>query len=184
VRPFPKTNAEVLKFLLHKYAVEEKYLVKLVAVRGFYPVLPGPLGNSRGTYDDACFVIHPEGIESYNFNTDPSTSRPGMASLVEGLYYYMPGLHKGQYAAFRQYSKVTVKRDQGREERGFFGINLHKGGATNTWSEGCQTWPNDQWETAKNLIYEKLLLNRMSIFPYLLVDGIEYYSIEKRLEDK
>ena len=41
---------------------------------------------------------------------------------------------------------VTVLRDGGKVEKGFFGINIHRGGLHTTSSEGCQTLPLNTWK--------------------------------------
>jgi hypothetical protein len=92
--------------------------------------------------------------------TDPGTfwlKNPmmpkGTAILKAGQYDYKLGSHRG-YTAFNQASPVTVIRDynrdsildwnNGREESGFFGINIHRAGAespsqlVDKWSAGCQ----------------------------------------------
>lgn len=155
--------------------------VVLVAIRGYYLDSMGVPGeNDRGIYDDACFVVTPEECRAYNFNTDPSFYRKGqgrdaekgMAQLKPGVWKYRTGLHKG-YAAFVQADEVVVLRDglKGNyEDRGWFGINLHKGGANGTSSEGCQTWPKDQFDAAREFIYHELSRYRQTTFAYVLVD--------------
>jgi hypothetical protein len=99
----------------------------------------------------------------FSATTDPGTyylknplSNLGTAILKEGQYVdtYEIGKHKGQYDALTQQKPVTVIRDydrnaildfnNGREEKGLFGINIHKAGANstevNTWSAGCQVF--------------------------------------------
>jgi len=110
--------------------IEEK--VWLLGLRGWQGE------NKIGIYDDAIFLITPDGITGYNANTDPSRLLKGVATLVPGTYYYKKGLHglhhldlnKGNdqaalneairtgrdvssltYWAFRQDSDVTVKRE-------------------------------------------------------------------------
>jgi hypothetical protein len=99
----------------------------------------------------------------FTATTDPGTyylknplSNLGTAILKEGQYVdtYAIGKHKGQYDALTQQKPVTVIRDydrnaildfnNGREEKGLFGINIHKAGKdsseVNTWSAGCQVF--------------------------------------------
>ena len=99
----------------------------------------------------------------FSATTDPGTyylknplSNLGTAILKEGQYVdaYGIGKHKGQYDALTQQKPITVIRDydrnaildfnNGREEKGLFGVNIHKAGANssevNTWSAGCQVF--------------------------------------------
>src|SRR5690606_12369635 len=71
---------------------------------------------------------------------------------------YRIGLHRNSYTALVQAKPVTVIRDfdrdaildydSGREETGFFGINIHRASATgestrvDKWSAGCQVFAN------------------------------------------
>ncbi len=67
------------------------------------------------------------------------------------------GLHRGRYQALTQQRPLTVIRDfdrdsnldynSGREETGYFGINIHNSGKrlsriVNKWSAGCQVHEN------------------------------------------
>ncbi len=61
--------------------------VYIVGVRGW----SGP--NSRGKYDDASFIVTPDGVTGWNFNTDPSVFRPQIATLLPGVYDYREDLH-------------------------------------------------------------------------------------------
>jgi hypothetical protein len=94
--------------------------------------------------------------------TDPGTywlknpsNVSGTALLKEGQYIdaYQIGLHQKSYQALVQRGEVTVIRDYDRdafldfkngvEEKGFFGINIHRAGLSDTtkvdkWSAGCQ----------------------------------------------
>lgn len=49
--------------------------VAVVAVRGYYLNTMGKEGaNDRGVYDDAIFVLEPDGVHNFNGNTDPGRS--------------------------------------------------------------------------------------------------------------
>ena len=109
--------------------------------------------NDKGDWEGKYFTA----------TTDPGTyylknplSKLGTAILKEGQYIdsYSLGKHKGQYEALVQSKPVDVLRDydrnaildfnNGREEKGLFGINIHKAGEdsqdVNTWSAGCQVF--------------------------------------------
>jgi hypothetical protein len=105
----------------------------------------------------------------YAITTDPGTYwllNPlqvlGTAILKAGQYVnaYRIGLHKGQYKALVQNKPVTVIRDydrnavldfaNGREDKGMFGVNIHRANASGTslsvnkWSAGCQVFKNSR----------------------------------------
>lgn len=187
----PKLGIESVLKLISEHKIDrDKFPVVLVAIRGYYLDTMGKSGaNDRGIYDDACFVVTPEECRAYNFNTDPSSYRKGygrgaekgMASLKSGVWMYRTGLHKG-YAAFVQAAEVTVVRDGAKgnyEDTGWFGINLHRGGSNSTSSEGCQTWPRDQFDGAKEFIYAQLARYHQDKFPYVLVDEATLREAEK-----
>ncbi len=124
-----------------------RFPIVVVGIRGYYRDSMGKAGaNDRGIYDDALFVQTPNATVAFNGNTDPSVYRPAIATLEPGLYRaHRLGLHKGYRALSQQNGPVRVSRDGGVCESGFFGINIHRGGAKSTSSEGCQTVPPLQW---------------------------------------
>ncbi|MEP1208128.1 MAG: lysozyme [Rhizobiaceae bacterium] len=151
--------------------------VKLLAVRGYYTDTLGKVGqNDRGLYDDAIFVIEPNGVHSFNGNTDPSVFRKGIAKLkAPQAVRYIPGPHgfkrkNGPYPAFRQNSSCVVTRDQKGDDKGIFWINLHRGGVTQTSSAGCQTVPPHQWDEFRTLINNLLDQYNQNTFYYVLID--------------
>lgn len=139
----------------------------------------------------------------YNATTDPGTyylknplSKLGAAILKEGqwLNNYSIGLHKGQYEALVQSKPLTVIRDydrnaildfnNGREETGSFGINIHKAGKDSKdvaqWSAGCQVFQkSDDFEDFMNLArkHRDLYGNK---FTYTLIDERAYNRRLKR----
>lgn len=154
--------------------------VSLLGVRGYYRDSMGVVGkNDRMIFDDAIFVYSPTAFASFNFNTDPNGFRKGhgtgdakgMAMLKPGIWRYQKGIHRG-YQAFTQAGEVTVIRDgsPNYEDTGYFGINIHKGGATGTSSLGCQTVFADQWLAMKTLVYSELDRYNQKTFQYVLVD--------------
>jgi hypothetical protein len=103
----------------------------------------------------------------YKITTDPGLTwllnplnEEGTAILKEGQYpvTFRMGLHKKKYTALVQAAPVTVYRDfnrdsklnfeSGKEQTGFFGINIHRASATgesvlvDKWSAGCQVFAN------------------------------------------
>lgn len=168
-------EADVLQ-LLAPYALNA-YPVRLLGVRGYYKQTMGnPLRNDTGMYDDAIFVVSPDGFASFNANTDPSVIRKGVAVLKPGgPYLYKVGLHnmKNPYTALRQYGRVTVLRD-GKEETDTaaepFYIDIHKGGINTTSSLGCQTIALSQWMAFLNLVKDWTRRHEQKIIPYVLVE--------------
>ena len=140
--------------------------VCVVAVRGYYLDSMGKKGkNDRRIYDDAMFIVHPNGIERFQANTDPNGyragkgtgSRKGMATLKPGIHRFGKGSHKG-VQAFRQCEKFTVTRDGNPpyDHLDYHAINLHSGGYTSTSSLGCQTIPKANWPRFKATLYPLL----------------------------
>lgn len=119
----------------------------LVGIRGYYRDSMGAVGrNDIGIYDDAVFVVSPNAFVAFNANTDPSVTRPRIATLQPGLWFaHKIGLHKGYRALSQQMGQVTVSRHGTGLDTGWFGINIHRGSHTSTSSEGCQTIPPAQW---------------------------------------
>lgn len=68
----------------------------ILGIRGYYKDSLGKPGeNDRGIYDDAAFIIGPasEEFRAFNWNTDPSKQRRGMAVLQDGIYDWAKGIH-------------------------------------------------------------------------------------------
>lgn len=157
--------------------------VYVVAVRGYYRDTMGKPGtNDRGIYDDAVFVVGPETFAAFNANTDPSRFRPGIASLLPGIYPYRLGKHGisrpgGGYPAFRPATKneaLPVRRDGEAavpSKRPGIAINIHRGGRNTTSSEGCQTIPPTQWDAFYALLTKELKAAGQKTFQYILLDG-------------
>lgn len=129
--------------------------------------------------------------------TDPGTyflnkplSTLGAAILKEGQYVdsYGLGPHRQKYEAMVQKKPVSVYRDynrdaildfnNGREETGLFGINIHKAGAesdvVNNWSAGCQVFQKAaDFEEFMNLARKHKNLYG-NTFTYTLIDNRAY----------
>jgi hypothetical protein len=170
-RPEMQRNA-ALELLA--YASLESFA--LIGRRGYYRDTMGAPGvNDIGVYDDAIILVTPTAYATFNANTDPSRQLPGIATLKYGSWLYRIGIHglshpvgPRQYPALVQAAPVTVTRDGGKEETGFFGINIHHGSFGTTSSEGCQTVYPDQWEEFFGLVKSEMTKYSRRTIPYLL----------------
>jgi lysozyme len=168
----PKENESMIRTILKENKISDA--MALIGWRGYYLNKMGVKGkNDIAIYDDAFFLVGPNFFASYNGNTDPSryTGSPnskGMAILKPGKWLYKLGIHNlgkaksRQYQALVQATEVIVDRIQSNghtlEDKGYFGINIHRGGNYNTSSLGCQTIYPTQWQEFINNV--KLLLKR------------------------
>lgn len=131
----------------------------------------------------------------FKITTDPGTywlenpmQPKGTAILKQGQYIdaYSMGMHRGLYTALVQVKPVSVIRDydrnavldfnNGKEEKGMFGINIHRASRSGTTvsvdrnSAGCQVFENaSDFETFMRLCerHRKLYGNK---FTYTLFD--------------
>ena len=184
----PKLTSEALKQKLEGLKIDRsKFPLIIVGIRGYYLDTMGKKGvNDRGIYDDAIFIDTPNASVSFNGNCDPSAYRKGsgkgagkgMASLKPGVYYaHQIGSHKGYQALSQTKGEVTVVRDgtPDYEDKGYFGINIHRGGINTTSSEGCQTIPPAQWPSFIALVVSEAKRlygpnwNKQTI-PYVLIN--------------
>ena len=124
------------------------------------------------SFDDKIAVLYKYDSGKWNLNeydatTDTGTywllnpiASKGSALLKEGQYKdsHKIGVHRGKYTALVQQNPVTVVRDynrdavldfnNGREEKGIFGINIHRANSVGTtkevdqYSAGCQVFSN------------------------------------------
>ncbi len=146
----------------------------MLGFRGYYH--PDENDNERGKYDDCVAIVGPDHWSTYNFNTDPSAYREGIATLSAGIWHYKPGIHglskpkAQQYQAFVQAGEVRVRRDHEGTESGYFGINIHRGGVNGTSSLGCQTVPPAQWEAFRATVLEQLRRAGQKTFRYILTE--------------
>lgn len=155
--------------------------VRVLMVRGYYLDSMGAKGkNDRAIYDDAVFVVSPEGVQPFNGNSDPAVFRKRVATLkAPQAVRYVPGKHglsrkDGGYPAFRQDSDVTVVRDGAGDDRDSarnrFWINLHKGAIGGTSSLGCLTIPPHQWDEFRDLVYGLLKKHGQRTFYVTLLE--------------
>lgn len=166
----------------------------LVARRGYYRDTMGQVGaNDRNLYDDALWLVSPTAFVAFNANTDPSRSvreAPlGLACLEPGVWTYKVGKHRNQYRALVQADAVVVHRHGteawpvgqdpkrpdwghhlgGGKWRGWFGINVHRGGVRTTSSLGCQTIPAEQWPAFMPHVDAELRRYARATLPLVLV---------------
>jgi len=174
------------------YQINDKpYQLNIVGVRSD--------ANTPNKFDDKMYVFWntENGWEGkyFTITTDPGTywlNNPmqpsGTAILKQGQYInsHKIGLHQGKYKALTQQKPVTVIRDydrnaildfnNGKEDKGLFGINIHRANATGTtktidkYSAGCQVFENAE-DFAKFLeLAEKHNTMYGNNFTYTLVD--------------
>ena len=154
----------------------------VLAVRAYYSNTIAPAGNNINAYDDAFFIVTPDGMTSWNGNTDPTrfgwnkSASKWMARLRVGCWKMRSVIHRGSYQAFGQASDpVTVDRVRqdgtvAKQDTGEFGINLHLGGYNTASSAGCQTVPPTQWHDFRNTL-NAALAKFSKVFDFILIDG-------------
>lgn len=166
--------------------VAEKFKVRLLGIRGYYWNTMGKPGqNDYGIYDDALIVVSPTAYATFNANTDPSKLGPRTAVLREGLWWYKIGIHgltkpeHQRYVALVQQDRVVVLRGPGQvpDGPGFFGINIHRGGATTTGSEGCQTIVPGQWAGFITLVKTEMARHQQIMVPYRLLTWPQFAAL-------
>lgn len=155
----PQLDRPTAVKLLAQNGVSVSRAPALLGLRGYYTRTMGdPATNDRAIYDDAIVLVAPNTFATFNANTDPSKYEEGIASLVPGVWTYKLGIHgltrplAQRYEALVQADDVTVLRDGGKRETGWFGINIHRGGKYGTSSLGCQTIVPSQWEDFLSLV--------------------------------
>jgi predicted chitinase len=178
----PKQSEAMTRAVLAKYenlTPEDRRddKVKVLFVRGYYANSFGKVGqNDRGVYDDAVFIVTPDGVQNFNGNADPSKYRKRIATIKGNqAIRYRPGLHgykrkNGPYPAFRQDLKTTVVRDGIGDDYGMFHVNLHRGGDGYTSSAGCLTVPTSQWNEFRDMLKAALKKHGQKNFYVTLVE--------------
>lgn len=172
----PQLPAARVRAILQQVGVTEP--VAILAVRGYFlNTMGAKRKNDRGIYDDAIFLVTPQGVYAFNANTDPSVQRKGIATLKPGVYPYKKGNHGisrpgGGYPALRPATpreELPVTRDGEDNPRPGVAINIHCGGEGNTSSEGCQTLPPSQWPELIKKTYAAMDKAKMKTIAYALV---------------
>lgn len=106
-----------------------------------YLVNPVRMARNRG---GAAILCHPQQITNY-------VHAPHMGKVRGSLCQYKP---TGPVDVWRDGNRDRVLDLSGpavRRDRGMFGINLHRGGAKQTGSAGCQTYPPALWQWFEGL---------------------------------
>ena len=122
--------------------------------------------NEKDKFDDQMYLINGPMQQIFTCTTNPGThwlknlmNPKGCAVLKPGQYVdsWKLGLHQGKYEALVQAKPITVYRDNnkndlaeenGAEDTGMFGINIHHANASaissiiDKWSAGCQVLNN------------------------------------------
>lgn len=117
-------------------------------------------------FDDNLYLVTKDNFYQFTGTTNPGTywhqtliNGRGVAVLKPGQYIdcWILGKHRGVYPAWTQAKPVTVCRDtdkdnksecNGVEQKGLFGINIHRASETiiskwvDKWSAGCQVFNN------------------------------------------
>lgn len=181
LKPSSKPNPLNLMAMVAK-KVKTSDEVYLVGVRGYYLDTMGKKGqNDRGIYDDAIAIISPEGVITFNANTDPASFKKGIANLKTNTnpgWLYKQGIHglskpkSQQYQAYVQAADVTVVRDGKGDDTGKFGINIHRGGTLSVSSIGCQTIPPSQWTAFNELVKSLMKKHGQKTIRYFLMDVV------------
>lgn len=180
----------------------DKGHVMILAIRGYYQDTKGVPGqNDAGIYDDAFFLVSKKDFAAVRGNTDPSRvgwnaaiDKP-FAMLVPGIWWFVRGEHKGYRPALRQPDEEQAKTfgapDKGhfrvfrakkmedvfnntaRTEAGYFAINLHKGGdsETSTSSWGCLTLPPNQYLPWMAKVWEVSRASKQDLIPVCLINN-------------
>ena len=118
--------------------------------------------NEKNKFDDYFYLVNGPIMFRFTCTTNPGThwlknlmNPKGTAVLKPGQYVdsWKLGLHQGKYEALVQAKPITVYRDNnkndlaeenGKEDTGMFGINIHHANASaissiiDKWSAGCQ----------------------------------------------
>lgn len=196
----PQLSVSIIDDILSANRVpRDKWPVVALAIRGYYLDSMGAPGkNDRMRYDDAHFIVWPDGLARFVGNTDPNGFRAGkgtgagkgMAMLKPGIHFYGTGMHKGK-RGFRQAEPFTVIRDGNPpyEHTGWHAINWHSGAGDaesfgRTSSLGCQTNPPDRFAVLQPLLYRLLDTynsprgktdwdENVRTFPYILIEETE-----------
>lgn len=169
-----------------------------LAVRGYrFKTMGNPERNDVGIFDDAFFLVTPDGFYPENANTDPSRLgwNPGVGKpygmLQPGVWWFYPGAHRGVSPAFRQADDAATGRRLGIPRDGAFHVmrmwgyddprnflewgyqqvNIHPAGMNTTSSWLCLTLPLDRAKNWLRIATLALRENKQRLLPTILIDG-------------
>lgn len=137
-------------------------------------------------YDDTCQVFD-DGVlvKSFFCNTQPGTTRTGVATLAPGQWIYRPGIHglskppSRRYPAFVQAAPVKVFRSGSDKLHVVdYSINIHKGSFSSVSSLGCITFAPDVWDDFHSLVLNLLDKNDQPTFQITVRNHGEETSFE------
>lgn len=169
----PKITKPEVAAILAKHGIAKIDKCYLLGIRGYYKDSIGKVGqNDIDVYDDALAVISPTVFATFNFNTDPAKAGHKLAMLDAGSYDFYKGKHKGKYDALRPYPEgVRMPCTRDGVKSMCANTNIHKGGNTDTFSEGCQTTPPDQYSEEMKLIYGEMTRYKQATIRYTLIEA-------------
>lgn len=133
---------------------------------------------------DGCVKVFTASVDPGKYYIDHPLNPQGCARLKCGFYHYQIGEHHARKALV-QSSEVLIERldKHGKrvsDESGFFGINIHSGGAeylVGRYSAGCQViktseaWKNEWLDFFTPILVGSEIYGQKKI-PYLLVDRL------------
>ena len=146
--------------------------------------------NEKNKFDDHIYLVNGPMMHVFTGTTNPGThwlknllNPKGTAVLKPGQYVdtWKLGLHQGKYEALVQRKPVTVYRDgdkddtaeeQGKEDTGLFGINIHRANPSaissiiDRWSAGCQVLNNPK---EFSILIETCKRSKKDAFTYTLL---------------
>ncbi|EMF82224.1 hypothetical protein LEP1GSC188_3407 [Leptospira weilii serovar Topaz str. LT2116] len=148
--------------------------------------------NTFNKYDDLLCILRGDEMKCFQGTVDPGrkyTDTPmnpkGCAHLLNGLHWFKKGLHKG-FPAFNQAKPVQIWRDRNRnnenddgfEEEGFFGIDIHYGSGNRNkiegWSAGCINTLGDRnssaWRDFRNTLYDSAQPDYGGLYPLIVTN--------------
>ena len=172
--PVTPVLLDYVESLDHVVFTQGLYNVNIIGIRSRV--------NRPNEFDDRMCVVFKDELggvtRTWACTTDPGkywlehpSNVDGTAILVPDQYRgaYKIGKHRGQYDALVQRGgRVAVYRDSNRDmilnmdpentQEGYFGINIHKAGASSTqvnkWSAGCQVFANaEDFEEFMSICY-------------------------------
>lgn len=148
----------------------------LVGIRGYYTKTFGdPLVNDRIYYDDALIIAGRGVYITFNFNTDPSIFKKGVAVLkANEVYEVVRHNHKGNalYPALQIVKDIVIRDGSTAPDIGRHGINFHWDYEHySKFSLGCQTLPKSQWDEFQRLVYDLMRVDKLTTIKYVLIDA-------------